>query len=87
MGAAEQQAELRKRRAQIDARLAALDARAAADRRKADTRRKIVIGAGVLALAARNPDFALWLSLQLPEVLSERDWAQVGNLRQPSPLP
>ncbi len=43
----------------LDARLAALDARAAADRRKADTRRKVVIGAGVLALAARNPDFAI----------------------------
>lgn len=66
---------LRKRRAQIEARIAALEARAAADRRKTDTRRKVLIGAGVLALAARNPDFARWLAMRLPEVLAERDLA------------
>lgn len=82
MNAAERMEALQQRRAQIDARLAALEARAAADRRKADARRKIVIGAGVLALAARNPEFGRWLALRLPEVLAERDWPLVADLGQ-----
>jgi hypothetical protein len=86
MGAAEQVETLRQRRAQIDARLAALEARAAADRRKADTRRKVVIGAGVLALAARNPEFGRWLAMRLPEVLAERDRPLVADLGQPPRL-
>ena len=49
-------------------RIAALEARAKADRRKEDARRKIVIGAGGLALAARNPDFGRWLP-EAPDLL------------------
>ena len=81
--AREQIEGLRKRRAQIEAQIAALEARAKADRRKEDARRKIVIGAGVLALAARNPDFGRWLAMRLPEVLAERDRPLVAGLGQP----
>ena len=81
--AMEQIEGLRQRRTQIEARIAALEARAKADRRKEDARRKIVIGAGVLALAARNPDFGRWLAMRLPEVLADRDRAMVAGLGQP----
>lgn len=85
MNAVERLEALRQRRAQIDARLAALEARATADRRKADARRKIVIGAGVLVLAAQNPEFGRWLALRLPEVLAERDRPLVADLGQSGP--
>jgi len=75
---------LRQRRAQIEARITALEARAASDRRKEDTRRKIVLGAGVLALAARNPDFGRWLALRLPEVVAERDRSLLAGLGTPA---
>ena len=74
---------LQQRRAQIEVRIAALEARAKADRRKEDARRKIVIGAGGLALAARNPDFGRWLAMRLPEVLAERDRPLLAGLGQP----
>lgn len=80
MTAAERIDALRQRRAQIEARIAAMEARATEDRRKADARRKIVIGAGVLALAARNPEFGRWLAMRLPEVLAERDWSLLADL-------
>jgi len=83
MTTAERVEALRKRRAQLEAQIAALQAREAADQRKADTRRKIVIGSGVLALVARNAEFGRWLALRLPEVLAERDRPLVADLGQP----
>lgn len=47
---------LRSRRAQIDAELARLEAKAKGEARKADTRRKILIGALVMQEMASNPD-------------------------------
>lgn len=82
MGAIERLENLRKRQAQIAAQLAALEAREKADRRKAETRRKIILGAAVLKLAERNPDFARWMDTQLPTLLGERDRRVAGRLVQ-----
>ena len=48
--------KLEKQRAQIDAQLKAARARDKAQRRKDDTRRKIITGALALEHAQRNPD-------------------------------
>jgi glucose/arabinose dehydrogenase len=55
---ATQREKLEKQKAQIEARLKALEARESAERRKKDTRRKIVVGGAVLAHAAHDPAFA-----------------------------
>lgn len=47
----------RAQKAQIEAKLAALEARQKSDERKRDTRRKIVVGAAVLAHAERDATF------------------------------
>lgn len=87
MDRVERMEALRRRKAQLEARLAALEARAKANSRKADARRKIIIGAGVLALVERHPGFGFWLARELPAVLAERDRALVADLGQPRPSP
>lgn len=62
----DQIADLTQRREQIEARRLALLAQKKDADRKHDTRRKIVVGAAVLAHAALDPDFAATLR----EVLS-----------------
>lgn len=74
--------ELRERQRQLAARLALMEARERGERRKRDTRRKIVIGAAVLALARRNQLFARWLEMRLPEVVEERDRPLIGQFDQ-----
>ena len=51
----EQLASLEEKRGRVDARIKELEAQIAARRRKADTRRKIVLGGGVLARATAGP--------------------------------
>lgn len=50
--------QLQERKAKIEAQLKALEARDKAAQRKADTRRKIIVGGAVLAHAALHPAFA-----------------------------
>jgi hypothetical protein len=57
---------LLRRKMQTENRLAAMDARERKDERKRDTRRKIIVGAAVLAHAKIDPSFAA----KLQEVLS-----------------
>lgn len=52
---------LRRKRSQIDARLALLAAREKAEARKRDARRKIIVGAAVLAHAGLDPFFRVAL--------------------------
>jgi hypothetical protein len=56
--AADRLAALKKRQDQLKAQIAAIEAREKADERKKDARRKIVIGAAVMAHAAIDPEFA-----------------------------
>jgi hypothetical protein len=49
--------ELRKKREQLDARMASLAARQKTEERKRDARRKIIVGAAVLAHAEVDPGF------------------------------
>jgi hypothetical protein len=62
--------KLEKQKARIEARLKALDAREAAEKRKQDTRRKIVVGGAVLAHAAHYPAFAAALRAALAAAVS-----------------
>jgi len=56
--AADRLAALKKRQDQLRAQIAAIEARERAEERKKDARRKIVIGAAVMAHAAIDPEFA-----------------------------
>lgn len=56
--AAERIAELESRKKQIEAQLASLEAREREAARKRETRRKVVVGAAVLAHAELDPGFA-----------------------------
>jgi hypothetical protein len=51
-------AELAERKKQIEAKLAGLAARERQEERKRDTRRKVVVGAAVLAHAERDAEFS-----------------------------
>lgn len=64
---------LRRRQKQLEAQVMTLEARQRQDRRKRDTRRKIVIGGAVLALARTYPGFAGWLEWRLADVVAPRD--------------
>lgn len=57
----EQRAALEKQRSQIEARLKAIAAREASAERKADTRRKVVVGALVLGAAEVSASHRQWL--------------------------
>lgn len=70
---------LRTRRAQIEAELSRLEAKLKADNRKADTRKKILVGAVVLGEAANRPEIDRWLRKLLEQRLTkDRDRALFG---------
>lgn len=58
-------AALKQKEAQLNAQIARLQKKAKIEARKKDTRRKIIVGAAVLAHAKLHPDFAKQLSAVL----------------------
>ena len=66
-----QKAELLKRKAQLEERLKAIEARESAQKRKEDTRRKILVGAVCLAHAEHKPEFKKWLMETLQKTLEK----------------
>jgi hypothetical protein len=68
------QKEIDKRKKEVTRRLNKLRSVESEQERKADTRRKIIIGAIVLDHAKTRPDFAQWLQHQIDN-LGERDKA------------
>lgn len=74
-------AELAERKKQIEAKLASLAARERQDARKRDTRRKVVVGAAVLAHAELDEQFAAALRDALAKaVLRPADREAVADL-------
>ena len=67
----EQKAELLRKKAQLEERLKAIDAKESAQKRKDDTRRKILVGAICLAHAEHKPEFREWLAGTLRKTLSK----------------
>jgi len=65
----EQKAELLKRKAQLEERLKAIEARENSQKRKDDTRRKILVGSVCLSHAELKPDFKKWLMETLQKTL------------------
>ena len=63
------EAEVQRRKAALDR----LEARVTGQRRKIDTRRKILAGAWLLHRAAVDDDLRALLRLELPMFLSQRD--------------
>lgn len=76
---------------QAKARLAALDARANQAERKADTKRKIVLGGLLLDAAAKDEKFARVVSALMGRITREQDrkafsgWAPPVTPEQPQP--
>ena len=66
---------LLQRRARLDEQIAAAKRAESEAMRRADARRKIVVGGALLALARRDPGARLWLRDALYRTLSERDRA------------
>jgi hypothetical protein len=62
---------LRQRRAALDADIAKIETKAKDQERKIDTRRKIIIGAGVMAHAALQQDFAYRLKQALNSAITK----------------
>ncbi len=62
---------LREKRAQLDAEIARLEARKRLEERKADTRRKILIGAVMLQEMSDRDDFAEWVNQTLAQRLDK----------------
>jgi len=72
---------LRKRKQEIEQQMRALEAREKEEGRKRDTRRKIIVGAAVLAHASLDADFALQLRSVLKKaVTEERNLAVIADL-------
>ena len=67
----EQKAELLKKKAQLEERLKAIDAKESAQKRKDDTRRKILVGALCLTHAEHKPEFKEWLAATLKKTLEK----------------
>lgn len=83
---------LRQKKAALEKRIAAINTREKRRQRAEDTRRKIVVGAAVLAHAEHDPAFAEALRQALMKgVTREADKALLGDLIgssvSPSPLP
>lgn len=74
-----QQDAWRKKRDQLAARLAVMNRKISTAKRKADTRRKIVVGAGVLAHARIDGEFDLILRAALKESLSASDKTLIAD--------
>jgi len=72
---------LRKRKQEIEQQMKALEAREREEERKKDTRRKIIVGAAVLAHASIDADFARTLRAILKKaVTEERNLALIDDL-------
>ncbi len=70
-------AELERRRSQIEAEIGSIKARNNDQERRRDTRRKILVGAGVIVLANESTGFRAWLLASLKPKTASRDWALV----------
>jgi hypothetical protein len=70
---------------QAQARLQALSARAAAYERKADTRRKIILGGLLLDAASKDPRYASILDTLLGRIGREADRCPFDGWEPPSP--
>jgi hypothetical protein len=82
--AATRLARLEAQKKQIERKLSALRRRESAEARKADARRKILIGAAVLAAVEKSGlDGRRWLSGVLKSNLSDRDQAVLSDLLLP----
>jgi len=76
------------RKATLDVRLNRLEARAKQEDRKRDTRRKIVVGAAVLAALDKDPELDRAVRRLLAVyVLRENDRDVIADLLAPSPAP
>lgn len=71
----EKLAALLQKRARLDERIAVAKRAESVAARKADVRRKVVVGGALLALARRDPGARRWLRDALDRSLSERDRA------------
>lgn len=77
---------LQKRKQEIEQQLKAIEARDKQAARKKDTRRKIIVGAAVLAHAAMDEDFAKLLRAVLKKaVTEERNLALIADLTGGAP--
>lgn len=70
---------------QAQARLEALSARAAAYERKADTRRKIILGGLLLDAASKHPGYSGVLDTLLRRIGREADRRPFNGWEPPSP--
>lgn len=68
----ERRAELLARKQKLEAQLKKLDARDVSKKRKADARRKIIVGAICLHHAEVKPDFRKWLIGELKSSLTRQ---------------
>lgn len=71
--------------AQAQARLEALSARAATYERKADTRRKIILGGLLLDAAGKDPRYASILDALLKRIARDADRRPFDGWEPPSP--
>lgn len=72
---------LRQKEAQLKAKIAAIEARQKTADRKTDTRRKIIVGAAVLAHAELDPAWAVELKAVLQKAVTrERDRETIKDL-------
>ena len=79
---------LKKKQAALEQQANALRNALAQDERKRDTRRKIIIGAAVLAHAAKDPDFAARLQMALDHATTRaKDRVVIADLLPPSEPP
>lgn len=69
--AEDRKAKLLKQKKQIEERLKAIDARESEKTRKADTRRKILVGSLCLTHAESKPEFKKWLVEALGKTLTK----------------
>lgn len=77
----ELQAELLQKKAQLEERLQKIERQQAQKKDKADTRRKILVGAICLAHAEHKPEFKKWLSEALRKSLKRKsDWELFKDL-------
>jgi 1-deoxy-D-xylulose 5-phosphate reductoisomerase len=85
MDYAKKREEALKQVEQAKARLAALDARANQAERKADTKRKIVIGGLLLDAAAKDEKFARVVSALMGRITREQDRKAFSGWTPPAP--
>ena len=72
-------AELERKKDQAHNRIEALKAREREHERKRDARKKIVLGAAVIALSRDHEGFRTWLVQTLKPRIAVRDWPLVSE--------